>query len=530
MLASVNVTVGTASTATSTTPTAMSAPTTATSTTPVSTSTLPVVDAPSITGRVQPTSNRLSWDAVTGAAKYQVRHRGSGGSWGTPAETTATARTVNLAANRTYDFQVRAYGNGTERAAAWGEWSNTLVATTGPPPRPQRPYVDGVTQNSVTLSWPKIDGVAWYQVQYRAANSWLRESERSVWTTPEEVKVGGSATITRRVFGLRPQTAYRFRVRFRGDGSRYVSAVGGNPMRGPWSAEVTGTTLAQIATGTISIADLSSKTPQAGQQVTFWVEATDVTPSTRYRIKLTVESGDFGFNRDCSDKVELISNLRPRGGTSLRPQVRIRACSVSTSTVVARLIHDPIGGSRSVLHSHEVTVSTAVPGPPTLAAGAQSAFVGETVTLTASAQSPNAVASYQWQEWSGGSWSDLGATTTSATRDVTSAVAGPRAYRVVVAYGHGFALESSAVVVQWKAIRVGVTSSPAYPRAGEPATSTVTLTADGDVPSGALYQWQEDRGSGWTNLGATTTSPKPDPFAPPYPKKRHSPVPPIPRP
>ena len=469
-------------------------------------STLPVVDAPSITGRVQPTSNRLSWDAVTGAAKYQVRHRGSGGSWGTPAETTATARTVNLAANRTFDFQVRAFGDGTERAAAWGEWSNTLVATTGPPPRPQRPYVDGVTQNSVTLSWPKIDGVAWYQMQYRATNSWLRESERSAWTAPEEVKVGGSATITRRVFGLRSQTTYGFRVRFRGDGTRYVSAVGGNPIRGPWSAEATATTLAHTATGTISIADLSSKTPQAGQQVSFIVDATGLTPSTRYRIKLTVESGDFGFNRDCSDKVELISNLRPRGGTSLRPQVRIRACSVSTSTVVARLIHDPIGGSRSELHSHEVTVSTAVPAPPTLAAGAQSAFVGEAVTLTASAQSPNTVASYRWQEWSGGSWSDLGATTTSATRDVTSGVAGLRAYRVVVVYNHGFTLESPAVGVEWKAMRIGVTSSPDYPRAGAPATSTITLTAGGDVPQGVVYQWQEDTGSGWTDMGATTTS------------------------
>ena len=144
--------------------------------------------------------------------------------------------------------------------------------------------------------------------------------------------------------------------------------------------------------------------------------------------------------------------------------------------------------------------------PPTLTAGSQTAFVGETVTLTASAQSPNAVAAYQWQEWSGGSWSDLGATTTGATRDVTSGEAAVSFYRVVVAYGHGFTVESAAVGVEWKAMSVGVTSSPAYPRAGAPATSTVTLTAGGDVPSGVVYQWQEDRGSGWTHL-ATTTSP-----------------------
>ena len=35
----------------------------------------------------------------------------------------------------------------------------------------------------------------------------------------------------------------------------------------------------------------------------------------------------------------------------------------------------------------------------------------------------------------------------------------------------------------------------------------MTLTAGGDVPPTVSYQWQEDAGSGWTDLGATTTSP-----------------------
>ena len=66
--------------------------------------------------------------------------------------------------------------------------------------------------------------------------------------------------------------------------------------------------------------------------------------------------------------------------------------------------------------------------------------------------------------------------------------------------------ESSPVSVQWRPMSVGVSVSPEYPVAGDVATSTVTLTATADAPSGVVYQWQEDAGSGWTNLGATTTS------------------------
>ena len=186
--------------------------------------------------------------------------------------------------------------------------------------------------------------------------------------------------------------------------------------------------------------------------------------------------------------------------------MRIRACSASTATVIARLIHDPINGDRSTLHSHEVTVTTAAPAPPVLSAGAEAAFVGEDVTLTASAQSPGSVAHYQWQQWSAGAWTNLGPTTSSATKDVTSNAAAVNFYRVLVVYDFGTTLESPPVAVEWKAMTVTVSSSPEFPRSGAPATSTVTLTAGGDVPSGVVYQWQHTTSSGWTNLGATTTS------------------------
>ena len=143
---------------------------------------------------------------------------------------------------------------------------------------------------------------------------------------------------------------------------------------------------------------------------------------------------------------------------------------------------------------------------PTLSAVSDSVFVGEEVTLTA--QSQGSVSHYQWQEWANGAWTNLGAASASNTRAVTSSVAAVSFYRVVATYSSGATGESEPVAVAWKAISLGVSASPEYPESADAAKRTVTLTAGGDVPSGARYQWQEDTGTGaWTNLGAASTSP-----------------------
>ena len=94
--------------------------------------------------------------------------------------------------------------------------------------------------------------------------------------------------------------------------------------------------------------------------------------------------------------------------------------------------------------------STCAPTTPTIGVDVQSPFVGQSVTMTVSTTaSSRTVLSYQWQEWSAGSWSDLGAATTSATRGVRSNVAGVKFFRVVVAYSSGATAESEPVAVEW---------------------------------------------------------------------------------
>ena len=79
----------------------------------------------------------VTWDAVAGTDNYQVQYRtgGDGGTWagaGTAATTSLTyTPTGGPACGTTYDFRVRAYGDGVAYAAGWGEASGTESVTTG---------------------------------------------------------------------------------------------------------------------------------------------------------------------------------------------------------------------------------------------------------------------------------------------------------------------------------------------------------------------------------------------------------------
>jgi alpha-tubulin suppressor-like RCC1 family protein len=98
--------------------------------TPVSGATTP--DAPSsapanlAATSGQSTQAPLAWDALAGAAEYQVRWRVQGDpSWTTTGWTAATSTTVTgLTGGTTYEFQVRAHNGG-----GFGPWSSSVLGT-----------------------------------------------------------------------------------------------------------------------------------------------------------------------------------------------------------------------------------------------------------------------------------------------------------------------------------------------------------------------------------------------------------------
>ncbi|MCY4059360.1 MAG: cadherin domain-containing protein, partial [Gammaproteobacteria bacterium] len=199
----------------------------------VATTSCSALGVPKLSGAVASASVLLAWDKIDGATKYQMRYREAGGAWPATATDIADAgrreqrkfRVKELTAKRTYEFQVRAHGNGTTHTAGWGAWSTALTATIDRPPAPTGLTVGTVTANSVALSWTAIPGAASYQVRYRKVGA-------DAWTTAPDTT---AAALT--ISGLQPGTRYVFKVRAKGDGARYL-----DERRGPWSSSKRTTT------------------------------------------------------------------------------------------------------------------------------------------------------------------------------------------------------------------------------------------------------------------------------------------------
>ena len=150
------------------------------------------------------------------------------------------------------------------------------------------------------------------------------------------------------------------------------------------------------------------------------------------------------------------------------------------------------------------------PAPPTLEADVSDPFTGQSVTITASASALDGAApSYQWQEWSSsGQWTDLGASSASAAKSVSSSSAGVRTFRVRAVYGSTVTTESAPITIEWRPITVAITVSDPNPESGEESESSVTLTAVADAPSGVTYQWQRWLNGGWVDRESSTSATK----------------------
>jgi len=131
-------------------------------TTTVTVTVTDVVDAPpppaNLAATPAATSLALSWDAVTGATKYQVDYRlAEAATWTTAADalTTTTATLAELTCATAYEVRVRAYGSGAGYAATWSAPSAALAATTGacsPPSFGAETYAFSVAENSAVAT------------------------------------------------------------------------------------------------------------------------------------------------------------------------------------------------------------------------------------------------------------------------------------------------------------------------------------------------------------------------------------------
>lgn len=173
-----------------------------------------------VTSQTQ-TSVSLSWKAVKDADAYKVEYRKSGSAkWlhATYVFSGTGARVGSLKCNTSYQFRVKARGDGSPYTTAYGDPSSSVTEKTVlcSPPAPTGLKATSHTDTGVTLSWKPVTDAAAYKVEYRKSGS-------LIWLHARYVFSGTSATVG----SLSGKTKYEFRVRARGDGNPYSTLYGG---------------------------------------------------------------------------------------------------------------------------------------------------------------------------------------------------------------------------------------------------------------------------------------------------------------
>ena len=122
-----------------------------------------------------------------------------------------------------------------------------------------------------------------------------------------------------------------------------------------------------------------------------------------------------------------------------------------------------------------------------------------TVTLTATADAPSG-ASYLWQYWNSGSWTNIGSASTSNTKSVSSTTRGTRKYRVEVSHTTtATTAQSDPIYVTWDewaivgemltALQTAVTGDASYTTA---QTALVTCMNGGSPPPSPQFTSFDD--------------------------------------
>jgi hypothetical protein len=142
----------------------------------------------------------ISWSAVNGEDKYQIRYRPQGEEeWMTRSINNGTVTTLNwLYFGTTYEFELRALC-----ANGWTDWSQTYTFTTDNQPACSLPTFVGssTTESSFTVVWNSAPGIMDQMVMYR-------RSTESTWS---QEYIGTDTTFT--VENLISGNLYYFRFR-----------------------------------------------------------------------------------------------------------------------------------------------------------------------------------------------------------------------------------------------------------------------------------------------------------------------------
>ena len=244
-----------------------------------------------------------------------------------------------------------------------------------------------------------------------------------------------------------------FEVRHRGDGTRYVrSTPGGAARYSSWSS-VSATTPAPSPTA-------SALAAFTGQSVT--LTAPTIGTATPSSYQWQERSGSSWRNLGSASA----SNTKNVSSTTRGVRV-FRVVITYTSGPPAN------SGTVSIAWRPITVVAASSPDDPQSGSASK-----RTVTLTATADAPSG-ASYLWQYWNSGSWTNIGSASTSNTKSVSSTTRGTRKYRVEVSHTTtATTAQSDPIYVTWDewaivgemltALQTAVTGDASYTTAPRP--------------------------------------------------------------
>ncbi len=329
------------------------------------------------------TAVRLSWNSVSGTDGYEMDYRqGSSGAWRDVAGSTRRAyRTVTgLSCGTSYQFRVRANGDGRTYYDEWGAWSDTASATTHACPAAADPVIS-ISGLAASLHKGQSDSFAVSASDLSSSSSYRIELEA-------EAGLAFNSGCTDRTYEKSfpsGRTSYSVPTRI------YACSAGTHDIdaelkRGS-TTEDSDSDSVRVTAPSIDIYGLASSL-EKGESDAFTIAASGMRSSLSYKIVLETDSG-LAFNAACSD--DDLEYSVPRGRTSYSLRTTVYACSAGNHDVDAELKR---GSTTDDSDSDSVRV-TAAPDPEISISGlASSLHKGQSDSFTVSASDLSSSSSY----------------------------------------------------------------------------------------------------------------------------------------
>ena len=385
----------------------------------------------------------LSWDAVTDGAAYKVEWSASStGPWSEASSdiTAITYEVTDLTCDTTHYFRVSARGDGSPHSNAFGSPTTSSVSRATTACINDQPVFTSSTYSFTVSEDAEV---------YASVGTTSATDEDTSDTVSYSITTGngdGKFDIDSSTGEITVAELLDFETT-----SSYTLTIQASDGNGGTGTATVTITVTDVLESSIN-ADVSD--PWAGQTATITATTDAPAGSTLSYQWQEWSSGAW-------------SNLGTASTTG-----QYSATSTTAGTKFFRVVVTPTTGSASesppIAVQWKPLVVTVTSSPDFPESGDASK---RTVTLKATVEGPTGV-SYQWQEWSGTAWTNLGTASTSTTKTVSSTSRGTKKYRAVVSHATATSAQSEEVFVTWdewaiqnemlSTLALQVTASQAY--------------------------------------------------------------------